>query len=247
MSDHDNHQYIKYNDEDSDEYYGHNNDYDDGYISSSIDWDKEDSGSEHQDSMFLVSLGLFRLYQFIRQRHPSIMLQEIGEQTKTNKDSNEDNKTEKEDKEFGKEKEDIQMKETDNGENMKRKKTVSKVEEESSDNETVKSGKKKTTQDPYQYSTNDDSPGIHHVQNSSDVFVGNPDATFKVPLEEYFTDNLLPVAEGEESNSSAPQPLSSTSCGVHHSKHLEALHQMHYIKKFEQIYPDSLEFMRYCL
>ena len=67
-------------------------------------------------------------------------------------------------------------------------------------------------------------------------------------MEEYFTDSLLPVAEGEESQtSSSSQPLSSTGCGLRHSKHLEALHQLHYINKFEQSYPDSLEFMHYCL
>ena len=71
-------------------------------------------------------------------------------------------------------------------------------------------------------------------------------------MEEYFTDSLLPVAEGEESttsSTSSSQSLSSTSRGLCRSKHLEALHpgQLQYIKKFEQIYPDSLEFMRYCL
>ena len=39
--------------------------------------------------------------------------------------------------------------------------------------------------------------------DASDVFVGTPDSTFKVPMEEYFTDNLLPVVEGEESTTSS--------------------------------------------
>ena len=81
----------------------------------------------------------------------------------------------------------------------------------------------------------------------SDVFVGQPDTPFKVPMEEYFTDNLLPVAEGEESKTSSSQPLLSTGHGLHGSKRLKALHQLHNIKKSEQVYPDSLEFMRYCL
>ena len=90
-----------------------------------------------------------------------------------------------------------------------------------------------TTEDPRQWSANDDSPGTPHVQDTSDVFIGQLDTAFKVPMEEYFTDSLLLVAEGEESNSSSSQPLSSTSCGLCHSKCLEALHQLHYIKKFE--------------
>ena len=102
----------------------------------------------------------------------------------------------------------------------------------------------KTTEDPCQYSMNDDSPGNPHVSDTSDVFVGTPDSTFKVPMEEYYTDSLLPVVEGEESITSSPssQSLSSTGRGLRHSKCLEALHQLHYIKKFEQPYPDSLEF-----
>ena len=61
----------------------------------------------------------------------------------------------------------------------------------------------KTTEDPCQYSMNDDSPGTPHVSDVSDVFVGTPDSTFKVPMEEYFTDNLLPMVEGEESTTSS--------------------------------------------
>ena len=61
----------------------------------------------------------------------------------------------------------------------------------------------KTTEDPCLYSTNDDSPGTPHVSDTSDVFVGTPDSTFKVPMEEYFTDNLFPVVEGEESTTSS--------------------------------------------
>ena len=103
----------------------------------------------------------------------------------------------------------------------------------------------KTTEDPHQYSTNDDSPGTPHVSDTSDVFVGTPASTFKVPMEEYFTDNLLPVVEGEDSttssSSSSSQSLSSTGRGLQCSKCLEALHQLHYIKKFGQVYPDSLE------
>ena len=102
----------------------------------------------------------------------------------------------------------------------------------------------KTTEDPCQYFTNDDSPDTPHVSDTSDVFVGTPDSAFKVPMEEYFTDNLLPVVEGEESttsssSSSSSQSLSSTGHGLQRSKRLEALHQLHYIKKFEQVYPDS--------
>ena len=97
-----------------------------------------------------------------------------------------------------------------------------------------------STQDPRQYSVSNDSPGTPDVQDTSDVFVGKPDATFRVPIEEYYTDSLLPVAKGEESKTSSSQPLSSTGHGLHHSKRLEVLHQLHYIKKFEQIYPDSL-------
>ena len=41
--------------------------------------------------------------------------------------------------------------------------------------------------------------------------------------------------------------LCRCSRGLRRSKCLEALHQLHYIKKFEQAYPDSLEFMQYCL
>ena len=48
--------------------------------------------------------------------------------------------------------------------------------------------------------------------DASDVFVGTPDSTFKVPMEEYYTDNLL--LEGEESTTSSSQSLSSTGCGL---------------------------------
>ena len=73
----------------------------------------------------------------------------------------------------------------------------------------------KTTEDPRQYSANDASPGTPHVLDASDVFVGTPDTAFKIPMEEYFTDSLLPVAEGEESTpSSISQPLPSTGCGL---------------------------------
>ena len=76
----------------------------------------------------------------------------------------------------------------------------------------------KTTEDPRQYSTNDDSPDTPHVSHASDVFIGTPDSTFKVSMEEYFTDNLLPVVEGEESttssSSSSSHSLSSTSRGL---------------------------------
>ena len=76
----------------------------------------------------------------------------------------------------------------------------------------------KTTEDPRQYSTYEDSPGTPHISDTSDVFVGTPDTTFKVPMEEYFTDNLLPVVEGEESttssSSSSSHSLSSTGRGL---------------------------------
>ena len=69
----------------------------------------------------------------------------------------------------------------------------------------------KITEDPRQYATNDDRPGTPHVSDTSDVFVGTPDCTFKVPMEEYFTDNLLPVVEGEESTTSSLTSFSSLS------------------------------------
>ena len=72
----------------------------------------------------------------------------------------------------------------------------------------------KTTEDPRQYSTNDDSLGTPHVQDTSEVFIGTPDTAFKVPMEEYFTDSLLPVAAGEESTTSSSQPQSSSGRGL---------------------------------
>ena len=106
-----------------------------------------------------------------------------------------------------------------------------------------------TTEDPLRFSSNEDAPGHAHSPDNSDTFLTSPDNSTEVPMEEYYTDNLLPALEGEGLNNSS-QLTSTTSDSnlstLRRSKRLQALHQLHYVQCHEYSYPNDLSHLRYC-
>ena len=75
-------------------------------------------------------------------------------------------------------------------------------------------------------------------------------------MEEYYTDNLLPLLEGEDlENPESSDPDSSPPLStpkerdlptLRRSKRLQSLHQLLYVHQFEKRYPDEISLLRYC-
>ena len=96
-----------------------------------------------------------------------------------------------------------------------------------------------TTEGPAQFSSNEDAPGLQHQPDQSDTFIQSSESDLQVPMEEYYTDNLLRLLEGEGSeNSELSNPDSSPPIMVPIEKdlptlrcynRLQALHQLHYV------------------
>ena len=73
-----------------------------------------------------------------------------------------------------------------------------------------------TTEDPVRFSSNEDAPGFQHQPDQSDAFIESSKHGFQIPMEEYYTDNLLPLLEGEGSkNSELSNPDSSPPIMAH--------------------------------
>ena len=97
---------------------------------------------------------------------------------------------------------------------------------------------------------------MSHSPDPSDTFIEHSDANTQVPMEEYYMDNLLPLIEGgslansESSNPDSSPPITTPKerdlTTLRRSKRLQALHQLHYIRRFEQTYPNEISLLRYC-